>query len=103
MGVEIDRQVDVVLKRFYEHIAMCNMPTGATNDKEDKADDDEDNEVMVTNVAAEEKKTETSAPCWPSKVFAVECVEKIMNVCHSHNSNHIDFDQARQLKSSGQG
>lgn len=39
----------------------------------------------------------TVAPRWPTRVFASECVQKIMGVCEQQRA-HFDLALARELK-----
>ena len=68
-------------------------------DKEDAADDE-------TGLQGKHAETDVSRaliqPRWPTRVFAIECLLKIMQVCEG-NRAHIDLALAKELKRSGKG
>lgn len=66
-------------------------------------DDDDDNEEYDDDVAefhAEEKESTHPAvqPRWPTRIFAAECVRKIITTCETSNPIHFDLVQAKEIQ-----
>lgn len=67
---------------------------------DDNEDDDDDNDDDVADFQVAEEKTSHSniQPRWPTRVFAAECIRKIINTCESANPLHFDLIQAKELQ-----
>ncbi|XP_037954233.1 HEAT repeat-containing protein 5B isoform X3 [Teleopsis dalmanni] len=65
------------------------------NDDDDNADDDD-----VAEYHAEENTSTHPAvqPRWPTRVFAAQCVRKIISTCESANPIHFDLIQAKEMQ-----
>lgn len=66
-------------------------------------DDDDDNDIEDDDVAefhAEEKESTHPAvqPRWPTRVFAAECVRRIITTCEAANPIHFDLLQAKEVQ-----
>lgn len=63
-------------------------------------DDENDNDDDVANFGIEDKETKNSAvqPRWPTRVFAAECVRKIISTCENSNPIHFDLIQAKEMQ-----
>ncbi|KAK3093785.1 hypothetical protein FSP39_020183 [Pinctada imbricata] len=68
-------------------------------DQEDKDDDeDQDEDAGIGFKAAEPDVTHpTVAPRWPTRVFASDCLQRIIIACEGEEA-HFDLDKARELK-----
>ncbi|XP_037035883.1 HEAT repeat-containing protein 5B isoform X5 [Bradysia coprophila] len=66
----------------------------------DDDDDDNDNDDDVEDFHIEEKETTHPAvqPRWPTRVFAAECIRKIISTCESANPIHFDLIQAKEMQ-----
>lgn len=64
------------------------------------AEEDDDNYDDVAEFHAEEKESTHPAvqPRWPTRVFAAECVRKIITTCEAANPVHFDLIQAKELQ-----
>ncbi|XP_013379521.1 HEAT repeat-containing protein 5B-like isoform X2 [Lingula anatina] len=72
------------------------MQETATGNEDDDDDDDEDDDTEFK--AAEADITHPLiAPRWPTRVFATECMRRIVGVCEGNNAN-FDLALARELK-----
>ena len=67
---------------------------GDDDDDENEADDD------VTEFHAEENQSTHPAvqPRWPTRVFAAECIRKIITTCETTNPIHFDLIQAKEMQ-----
>lgn len=67
---------------------------------DDNEDDDDENDDDVADFQVAEEKTSHSniQPRWPTRVFAAECIRKIINTCETANPLHFDLIQAKELQ-----
>ena len=79
--------------------SQLNTPTIDTTLKED--DDDEGGGLHVTKPEAEMKAMQV-APRWPTRVFAINCLLKVMAACEG-DETHFDLSLARQLQQRDKG
>lgn len=72
----------------------------ATDDNDDDDDDDAENDDDVAEFHAEENQSTHPAvqPRWPTRVFAAECIRKIITTCENTNPIHFDLIQAKELQ-----
>lgn len=62
-------------------------------------DDDDDNDDDVADFHVEEDASKASVqPRWPTRVFAAECVRKIINACEGASAIHFDLLQAKEMQ-----
>ena len=84
---------------FLPESSTLNTPVedadGATKDE----DDDEGLNVKHTDADVNRP---TIAPRWPTRVFAIECMRKVMTACEG-NETHFNLAAAKALKASGKG
>jgi len=66
------------------------------------AKDDEDDEGLNVRHTDADASRPTVAPRWPTRVFAIECMRKVMAVCDG-NENHFSLATAKALRQSGKG
>jgi len=66
------------------------------------AKDDEDDEGLNVRHTDADASRPTVAPRWPTRVFAIECMRKVMAVCDG-NDNHFSLATAKALRQSGKG
>jgi len=64
--------------------------------------DEEDDEGLNVRHTDADASRPTVAPRWPTRVFAIECMRKVMAVCDG-NENHFSLATAKALRQSGQG
>lgn len=67
-------------------------------DDDNEDDDDNDDDVADFQVAEEKTSHSNIQPRWPTRVFAAECIRKIINTCETANSLHFDLIQAKELQ-----
>lgn len=68
-----------------------------------KEDKDEGEEVEGFQIASSDATPKNNvSPRWPTRVFALECLLKIISACE-HKENHFDLQKARILSSQGKG
>jgi len=66
------------------------------------AKDDEDDEGLNVRHTDADASRPTVAPRWPTRVFAIECMRRVMAVCGS-DENHFSLATAKALRQSGKG
>lgn len=78
--------------------AVDEMTLTMTDDADE--DDDNDNDDDVAEFHAEEKESTHPAvqPRWPTRVFAAECVRRIISTCEASNPVHFDLLQAKEIQ-----
>lgn len=73
----------------------------STNAKEE-AEDAEDNEADDDNIEFHAEDNQATHPAvqprWPTRVFAAECVRKIISTCESANPAHFDLLLAKEMQ-----
>lgn len=69
--------------------------TTADGDQSEETEPDDDQAEFHME---EENSRSLVQPRWPTRVFAAECVRKIISVCESAGSGHFDLVQAKELQ-----
>ena len=64
-------------------------------------DEDDDEGINIKNLDTDANRP-IVAPRWPTRVFAIECMLKIMGACEG-NEAHFQLGTAKALKQKGQG
>ena len=84
-------------------MSSLNSPTEEFDIEPGEKDDDEAG-LQIKSARAEEKRP-TVAPRWSTRVFAIDCLLKIIAVCDSsaHVEMHFDLVMARVAKQQGKG
>lgn len=79
-----------------EEAGMKDTLAGANQDDDENEEDDDD----VAEFHAEEKESTHPAvqPRWPTRIFAAECVRKIITTCETSNPIHFDLVQAKEIQ-----
>ncbi|XP_050067874.1 HEAT repeat-containing protein 5B [Anopheles maculipalpis] len=73
--------------------------TGDGGDGDDGDDDDEDDDDNMEFHAEDHQATHPAVqPRWPTRVFAAECVRKIIATCENASSNHFDLLAAKEMQ-----
>ncbi|CAH1791410.1 unnamed protein product [Owenia fusiformis] len=62
-------------------------------------DDDDDDAVIQIQSNKEDESKPTIAPRWPTRVFATECLQRILTVCEQDDT-HVNLATARDQKQS---
>lgn len=70
------------------------------NAEDDDDDEDQDNDDDIAEFHAEEKESTHPAvqPRWPTRVFAAECLRKIIVACELANAVHFDMLKAKEMQ-----
>ncbi|XP_060553128.1 HEAT repeat-containing protein 5B-like isoform X2 [Ruditapes philippinarum] len=82
--------------------ATSNQQDESQGNNNDDDDDDEDNENDAEEFTAPEVDVThpTVAPRWPTRVFATDCLRKIVVACEE-DLTHFDLETAREAKKDG--
>ncbi|XP_077093699.1 HEAT repeat-containing protein 5B [Siphateles boraxobius] len=64
------------------------------SEKKDEMDDD----IMFTSLGQDEKAKPSVAPRWVTRVFAADCLCRIINLCENADKAHFDLAAARVAK-----
>lgn len=82
-------------------LTLCKriLTSESTNSQEDGILDDENDDDQVEFHTTENKSSQTTIhPRWPTRVFATECVRKIIAACEADNPQHFDLHVAKELQ-----
>lgn len=74
--------------------------TGIDNLKvtDENDEENEDNDIADFHVEQHKATHSSVQPRWPTRVFAAECVRKIISTCETANPIHFDPIQAKELQ-----
>lgn len=77
-----------------KELALVADGTSEDDDEDDENDDD------VADFHVEENKSTHPAvqPRWPTRVFAAECIRRIIVTCENADATHFDLVRAKQLR-----
>uniref|UniRef100_A0A182QPM0 HEAT repeat-containing protein 5B n=1 Tax=Anopheles farauti TaxID=69004 RepID=A0A182QPM0_9DIPT len=72
---------------------------GEAGDADDGDDDDDDDDDNMEFHAEDHQATHPAVqPRWPTRVFAAECVRKVIATCENASSNHFDLLAAKEMQ-----
>ncbi|XP_046884989.1 HEAT repeat-containing protein 5B isoform X2 [Hypomesus transpacificus] len=75
------------------------VPLDRGKDEEDSEKKDEmDDDIMFTSLGEEDKAKPSVAPRWVTRVFAADCLCRIILLCENDPKNHFDLAAARAAK-----
>lgn len=87
-------------------IETCNNEEGNTIDVEDSttdtdnADTEGDDDQAEFHADESTKQRPTITPRWPTRVFAAQCVRKIVTACVNNKQAHFDLALAKEMQMS---
>lgn len=64
------------------------------SEKKDEMDDD----TMFTTLGEDDKSKPSVAPRWVTRVFAADCLCRIIHLCENADKNHFDLASARSAR-----
>lgn len=64
------------------------------SEKKDEMDDD----IMFTGLGEDDKTKPSVAPRWVTRVFAADCLCRIIHLCENADKTHLDLAAARSAK-----
>lgn len=67
-------------------------------DEESEKKDEMDDDTMFTTLGEEDKSKPFVAPRWATRVFAADCLCRIINLCEIADQAHFDLAMARSAK-----
>lgn len=70
---------------------------GGSSESTAEGDEEEDDDQEEFH-AAEEQNYLSVQPRWPTRVFAAECVRRIIMTCHSARGAHFDLALAKEMQ-----
>ncbi|XP_067840211.1 HEAT repeat-containing protein 5B isoform X2 [Heptranchias perlo] len=70
----------------------------AMRDEDGEKKDEMDDEVMFTSTGDDEKLKPSVAPRWATRVFAAECLCRIILLCENADKGHFDLAKARATR-----
>lgn len=78
---------------------MGAMESLKLTDNDDDNDNEDDDDVADFHVEPEKDSGQSNVqPRWPTRVFAAECVRRIIATCESANPIHFDLIQAKEMQ-----
>nr|XP_056708545.1 HEAT repeat-containing protein 5B isoform X2 [Euleptes europaea] len=73
-------------------------PLTGEKDEESEKKDEMDDDSMFTTLGEEDKSKPSVAPRWATRVFAADCLCRIIMLCENANKAHFDLALARSAK-----
>ncbi|KAH0622567.1 hypothetical protein JD844_024972 [Phrynosoma platyrhinos] len=73
-------------------------PLGGEKDEDAEKKDEMDDDMMFTTLGEEDKSKPSVAPRWATRVFAADCLCRIIMLCENANKAHFDLALARSAK-----
>ncbi|XP_045683749.1 HEAT repeat-containing protein 5B isoform X1 [Phyllostomus hastatus] len=73
-------------------------PLGSGKDEESEKKDEMDDDTMFTTLGEEDKSKPFVAPRWATRVFAADCLCRIIHLCENADQAHFDLAMARSAK-----
>ncbi|XP_075057057.1 HEAT repeat-containing protein 5B [Mixophyes fleayi] len=78
-------------------VGTAGLVAGA-RDEESEKKDEMDDDTMFTTLGDDDKSKPFVAPRWATRVFAADCLCRIIMLCENANKAHFDLAAARTLK-----
>ncbi|XP_052891459.1 HEAT repeat-containing protein 5B isoform X3 [Anopheles moucheti] len=79
-------------------VATAGKDGGGDDGEGDDADDDDDDDNMEFHAEDHQATHPAVQPRWPTRVFAAECVRKVIATCENASSNHFDLLAAKEMQ-----
>ncbi|XP_058407411.1 HEAT repeat-containing protein 5B isoform X3 [Diceros bicornis minor] len=73
-------------------------PLSSGKDEESEKKDEMDDDTMFTTLGEEDKSKPFVAPRWATRVFAADCLCRIIHLCENSDQAHFDLAMARSAK-----
>ncbi|XP_042531412.1 HEAT repeat-containing protein 5B [Dipodomys merriami] len=73
-------------------------PFSSGKDEESEKKDEMDDDTMFTTLGEEDKSKPFVAPRWATRVFAADCLCRIIHLCENADQAHFDLAMARSAK-----
>uniref|UniRef100_A0A663N8B6 HEAT repeat-containing protein 5B n=1 Tax=Athene cunicularia TaxID=194338 RepID=A0A663N8B6_ATHCN len=73
-------------------------PVGGGKDEESEKKDEMDDDTMFTTLGEEDKSKPSVAPRWATRVFAADCLCRVIMLCENANKAHFDLALARSAR-----
>uniref|UniRef100_A0A8C3CVJ4 HEAT repeat-containing protein 5B n=1 Tax=Cairina moschata TaxID=8855 RepID=A0A8C3CVJ4_CAIMO len=74
-------------------------PLGGGKDEESEKKDEMDDDTMFTTLGEEDKTKPSVAPRWATRVFAADCLCRVIILCENANKAHFDLALAQERRS----
>uniref|UniRef100_A0A8C2TM74 HEAT repeat-containing protein 5B n=1 Tax=Coturnix japonica TaxID=93934 RepID=A0A8C2TM74_COTJA len=72
--------------------------SGKCKDEESEKKDEMDDDTMFTTLGEEDKTKPSVAPRWATRVFAADCLCRVIMLCENANKAHFDLALARSAR-----
>lgn len=77
---------------------MNNLNTDKTTTETENNDGEGDDDQVEFHADETTKQRQTDSPRWPTRVFAAQCVRKIITSCINDKQSHFDLSQAKDMQ-----
>lgn len=67
-------------------------------EEDDSKKDEMDDDIMFTSLGQDDKSKPSVAPRWVTRVFAADCLCRIIHLCENADKAHFDLAAARVAK-----
>uniref|UniRef100_H2Y0W9 HEAT repeat-containing protein 5B n=1 Tax=Ciona intestinalis TaxID=7719 RepID=H2Y0W9_CIOIN len=99
---------DLAMKNLRFWLTLCKSVLAASTDntalskieheQQETNEDKDENDDDIFTANKEKKKENVIQPRWPTRVFAIELVRRIISMCHSSSDEaHFNLEQARNV------
>uniref|UniRef100_A0AAX7UVX2 HEAT repeat-containing protein 5A n=1 Tax=Astatotilapia calliptera TaxID=8154 RepID=A0AAX7UVX2_ASTCA len=85
----------LAVEKLSHWLKLCKDVLAATTDSEKK--DEMDDDTMFTGLGEDDKSKPSVAPRWVTRVFAADCLCRIILLCENADKTHFDLAAARDL------
>uniref|UniRef100_A0A3P9BSL9 HEAT repeat-containing protein 5B n=1 Tax=Maylandia zebra TaxID=106582 RepID=A0A3P9BSL9_9CICH len=86
----------LAVEKLSHWLKLCKDVLAATTDSEKK--DEMDDDTMFTGLGEDDKSKPSVAPRWVTRVFAADCLCRIILLCENADKTHFDLAAARSAQ-----
>uniref|UniRef100_A0A8C5SWS3 HEAT repeat-containing protein 5B n=1 Tax=Laticauda laticaudata TaxID=8630 RepID=A0A8C5SWS3_LATLA len=88
----------LAVEKLSHWLMLCKDVLAASSDEDLEKKDEMDDDTMFTTLGEEDKSKPSVAPRWATRVFAADCLCRIIMLCEHANKAHFDLALARSAK-----
>uniref|UniRef100_A0A674IRY1 HEAT repeat-containing protein 5B n=1 Tax=Terrapene triunguis TaxID=2587831 RepID=A0A674IRY1_9SAUR len=90
----------LAVEKLSHWLMLCKDVLAASSGKDEESEkkDEMDDDTMFTTLGEEDKSKPSVAPRWATRVFAADCLCRIIMLCENANKAHFDLAMARSAK-----
>uniref|UniRef100_A0A8C4LJP1 HEAT repeat-containing protein 5B n=1 Tax=Equus asinus asinus TaxID=83772 RepID=A0A8C4LJP1_EQUAS len=85
----------LAVEKLSHWLMLCKDVLAASSDEESEKKDEMDDDTMFTTLGEEDKSKPFVAPRWATRVFAADCLCRIIHLCDNADQAHFDLAMAQ--------